>query len=139
MTLTGAGGAGQPLVVAGQGTWSVDTATGDVTFTPEAGFTGAPTPVTYTVEDTAGNVSNTATITLTDTAAPVASDDSASYSGAAATVAVVSNDGNGEALDGSSVVQTNPPAGATLSADGKTLTVPGQGAWTVDAVTGALT
>ena len=33
----------------------------------------------------------------------------------------------------------NPPAGSTLSADGKTLTVPGEGVWTVDAVAGAIT
>ncbi|MGL5859744.1 MAG: Ig-like domain-containing protein, partial [Phycicoccus sp.] len=36
------------LVVAGQGTWSVDTATGLVTFTPEPGFTGDPDPVRFT-------------------------------------------------------------------------------------------
>ncbi|MEZ6121007.1 MAG: Ig-like domain-containing protein [Pirellulaceae bacterium] len=34
-------------------------------------------------------------------------------------------------LDGSTVVLINPPAGATLSPDGKTLTVPGEGVYTV--------
>ncbi|NJL98773.1 MAG: hypothetical protein HC924_08140, partial [Synechococcaceae cyanobacterium SM2_3_2] len=42
--------------------------TGVVTFTPEAGFTGDPTPISYTVSDTDGNVSNPATITITVTA-----------------------------------------------------------------------
>ncbi|MEZ6121005.1 MAG: Ig-like domain-containing protein [Pirellulaceae bacterium] len=34
-------------------------------------------------------------------------------------------------LDGSTVIFINPPAGATLSPDGKTLTVPGEGIFTV--------
>ncbi len=35
------------LVVPGEGTWVVDPVTGKVTFTPEPGFTGDPTPVRY--------------------------------------------------------------------------------------------
>jgi CshA-type fibril repeat protein len=38
------------LVVAGEGNWTV-TSGGVVTFTPEAGFTGDPTPVRYSVLD----------------------------------------------------------------------------------------
>ncbi|MEZ6121009.1 MAG: hypothetical protein R3C28_31195 [Pirellulaceae bacterium] len=34
-------------------------------------------------------------------------------------------------LDSSTVIFINPPAGATLSPDGKTLTVPGEGVYTV--------
>ncbi|PTB83374.1 hypothetical protein C9926_03250, partial [Sulfurovum lithotrophicum] len=49
------------LVVPGEGTWTVDNTTGDITFTPEAGFTSDPTPVTYTVDDLAGQTSNVAT------------------------------------------------------------------------------
>ena len=51
--------------VPGEGNWSVNPFTGEVTFTPEAGFTGNPTPVNYTVEDNDGNESNEATITIT--------------------------------------------------------------------------
>ncbi|MDQ2697991.1 MAG: Ig-like domain-containing protein, partial [Actinomycetota bacterium] len=36
------------LVVAGEGTWRVD-ASGTVSFTPQAGFEGSPTPVGYEV------------------------------------------------------------------------------------------
>ena len=50
------------VVVPGQGTWTVDPATGDVTFTPADGFTNDPTPIDYSVSDTTGLVSNTATI-----------------------------------------------------------------------------
>jgi uncharacterized repeat protein (TIGR01451 family) len=44
------------LVVAGEGTWTVDGTTGAITFTPQAGFTGDPTPVGYRVSDLAGNI-----------------------------------------------------------------------------------
>ncbi|WP_272024158.1 Ig-like domain-containing protein, partial [Olleya namhaensis] len=50
------------LVVSGEGTWSVDTdpmsvTFGQITFTPESGFTGDPTPITYTVDDNDGGTS----------------------------------------------------------------------------------
>ncbi|WP_201595491.1 VCBS domain-containing protein [Psychrobacter fulvigenes] len=52
------------LVVDGEGTWEVDSTTGTVTFTPEAGFTNDPTPVDYVVSDKTGLKSNEATITV---------------------------------------------------------------------------
>ena len=45
------------LVVPGEGTWRVGTG-GIVTFTPEAGFTGDPTPVRYSVRDTNNELVN---------------------------------------------------------------------------------
>uniref|UniRef100_UPI001D12206B Ig-like domain-containing protein n=1 Tax=Psychrobacter fjordensis TaxID=664424 RepID=UPI001D12206B len=35
-----------------------------ITFTPEAGFTGDPTPISYTVDDNTGETSNEATVTI---------------------------------------------------------------------------
>lgn len=64
VTIVGSAGPGQPLVVAGQGTWSVNPATGAITFTPEAGYSGDPTPISYTVADNQGLVSNPATVTV---------------------------------------------------------------------------
>lgn len=55
------------IVVIGEGTWTVDTATKKLTFTPEAGFTDAPTPIQYYFTDTSGNNSNKATVTITVT------------------------------------------------------------------------
>ena len=37
------------VVVDGEGIWTVDPTTGDITFTPEPGFLGDPTPVNYSV------------------------------------------------------------------------------------------
>ncbi len=53
---------GDPLVVAGEGTWTVNQVTGAITFTPEPGFTGNPTPIKYSVGDVDGYASNLATV-----------------------------------------------------------------------------
>ncbi|HAR74077.1 MAG TPA: hypothetical protein DCR77_11800 [Flavobacteriaceae bacterium] len=55
------------LVVIGEGTWTVDSSTKKLTFTPETGFTDAPTPIQYYFTDTSGNNSNKATVTITVT------------------------------------------------------------------------
>jgi uncharacterized repeat protein (TIGR01451 family) len=55
---------GKTLTVPGEGVWTIDPVTGEMTFTPEAGFTADPTPVSYTVADNDGNVSSPATVTL---------------------------------------------------------------------------
>ncbi len=55
------------LVVPDEGTWTVNPSTGAITFAPEDGFIGDPTPVDYTVEDDNGNKSNEATVTVTYT------------------------------------------------------------------------
>ncbi len=62
----GAAGAGLPLVVPGEGTWSVNTTTGEITFSPDAALIGSPTPITYQVAGTAApNIYSTlATVTL---------------------------------------------------------------------------
>jgi len=51
---------GKKLVVVGEGIWSVDINSGDITFTPEEGFIDDPTPVEYKVADSKGNWSNIA-------------------------------------------------------------------------------
>lgn len=53
------------LTVAGQGAWTYDASTGMVTFTPESGFKGSPTPVEYVIYDINGLESNRSTITIT--------------------------------------------------------------------------
>lgn len=52
------------FTVANQGSWTLNSSNGAVTFTPQAGFTGDPTPIKYTVTDNAGLTSNEATITI---------------------------------------------------------------------------
>ncbi|WP_076585751.1 DUF7507 domain-containing protein [Solilutibacter tolerans] len=134
---------GKTLTVPGEGTWSVNPTTGAITFTPVSTFFGDPTPISYTVADTTGLVSNVATVTVDyPQDAPVANNDSATNGtpGTATTLNVVGNDTDpNNNLDPTTVVMVNPPAGSTLSADGKTLTVPGEGTWSVNPTTGAIT
>ena len=59
------------LVVPGEGVWNVDPVTGAITFTPEPGFQGDPTPVDYQVTNVLGvTVGATATITYLDPVTP---------------------------------------------------------------------
>lgn len=60
-------GANEQIIVANEGTWTVNTTTGAITFTPQGEFIGNPTPISYTVKDTLGLTSNAATVTLTAT------------------------------------------------------------------------
>lgn len=55
---------GTSLTLAGEGTWVINTTTGTITFTPDNGFSGNPTPIVYRVADADGYY-DTATVTLT--------------------------------------------------------------------------
>ena len=117
------------LTVAGQGTWTA--ASGSVTFTPAAGYTGDPTPVRYSVEDAAGHA---ATATVTVAYAPVATRDVSRGNalGKAVTVDVVGNDSAN--VDRSTVRLLGSPDGPVTE-----MSVGGQGTWSVDSTTGAVT
>lgn len=53
------------VTIAGQGTYTVNTTTGVVTFTPVATFTGKATPINYTIKDNFGSESAAALIAVT--------------------------------------------------------------------------
>ncbi|WP_420369567.1 beta strand repeat-containing protein [Curtobacterium sp. L1-20] len=136
---------GRSVTVPGRGTFTADATTGRVTFTPERGSAGDVPPVTYRVSDT-GALTSTATIAVTvNTVAPTAAPDRATtVQGGTRTIDVLANDAAGNAqtpIDPTSVTFTTPgqPADATVSDGGRTLTVPGQGVWTIDPSTGAIT
>ena len=138
-TDTDGDGDNDTLVVAGEGVWTIDNATADVTFTPEAGFLSDPTPVLYTVSDVNALVSNEALITIDyPQTAPVANDDEKLDQPLAQpiTVATVDNDSDPENnLDPTTVVLLDPDTGDRVTS----LSVAGEGLWTVDATTGAVT
>lgn len=127
------------LVVAGQGAWVVNSATGIVTFTPQAGFLLDPTPIFYTVSDINGLVSNEASITIDyPQTAPVANNDEKLEQALAqpVTVAVVANDTDPEGnLDATSVKLIEPESGNRVT----NVTVPDEGVWSVDSVSGDIT
>ena len=137
---------GKTLVVNGEGTWTVDPVTGNITFTPDTSFKGDPTPISYTVKDSTGLVSNPATVTIDyPQDKPVATNDTQAGTAVGGiaqpvTVNVLTNDSDpNNNLDPTSVVITQAPAGSTIAADGKSVVVNGEGTWTVDPVTGNIT
>ena len=119
------------LVVAGEGNWTVDPATGEITFTPEAGFTGDPTPITYTAEDTLGNPTAPATVNI-DYLQVLTDDNVTGIPGESVTIDVLSND---DTVDPTSVNIIDPITGNPVTE----LVVSGEGTWTVDTETGEIT
>jgi CshA-type fibril repeat protein len=125
------GGDATELTVEGEGTWTVDTATGRITFTPEEGYTGNPTPVEYTVKDGRGDTTQASVAVRYQ---PTAAEDASAGNavGDAVTVRVVDNDSAN--LDPASV-RLLDGAGDPVTE----LAVEGEGTWTVDPATGAIT
>ncbi|WP_265089204.1 Ig-like domain-containing protein, partial [Psychrobacter sp. Pi2-1] len=126
------------LTVAGEGAWTVDPVTGAVTFTPEAGFTNDPTPVNYVVSDLAGIIGSVGCIEVAyPPTAPNAVDEIQTGTlGQPVVIDVLGNDTDLEGdIDPTSVKLIDPNSGLEVT----TLTVAGEGAWTVDPVTGAVT
>ncbi|MEW8658221.1 MAG: retention module-containing protein [Candidatus Thiodiazotropha endolucinida] len=134
--IVGSANPGDPLAVPGEGTWTVNPTSGAIMFTPESGFNSDPTPIEYIVSDNEGNPSNPATVTVSYGDGPVAGNDASSGNmiNMPVTVDVLINDSDPDgSLDPSSVqiVGTANP--------GDPLPVPGEGTWTVNATTGAIT
>lgn len=126
------------VTVPNEGTYSVNASTGQLTFTPVAGFVGTATPISYTVQDNAGSFSNPATITVTVTAVPpTANGDSGnSPNGTPVAVTVLNNDTPGSfPLDPTTVKIIDPNTGTPST----TVTIPGEGTYTVDPGTGVVT
>jgi Peptidase family C25/Surface adhesin CshA repetitive domain/CARDB/Secretion system C-terminal sorting domain len=125
VNLIGSAGIGQPLIITGQGTWSV--AAGVVTFSPALGFFADPTPIKYTVQDAQGNISNEASIILD--ALPLAKNDISGYNkGDLISMNVLNNDNQGDILDLS-----------TLKLVGTPNTSQSEGLWTITPGTGFVT
>jgi VCBS repeat-containing protein/CshA-type fibril repeat protein len=128
--------AGDSLEVAGQGIWSVNPLTGAITFTPFAGFTADPTPISYTVNDKAGVTSNPATVTVDyPQTPPLAIDNTVTgVTGKPITITVLDNDSDLENDINPATLQIAGTANA-----GDSLVVAGQGTWSVDVNTGTIT
>jgi len=98
------------VTVAGQGTYVVNTTNGVVTFTPLASFSGAATPIAYTIKDNFGTESVSALITVT--IKPVGVPDAGTTPIATPiTIAVKANDGT--SATGATVTPTNGSHGVT--------------------------
>ena len=61
---TNGDGYNDKLVVPGEGVWSVDPQSGKITFMPEDGFVGDPTPIKYQIRDKYHNISNVSRVVI---------------------------------------------------------------------------
>ncbi|MCI1713976.1 glycoside hydrolase family 70 protein, partial [Bifidobacterium tibiigranuli] len=121
--------------VPGEGTWTIalnDKGQPEAVFTPEDGFTGKTTPVPYIVTDGNG-LTATANLDVTvnkPLTPPTTGDKSATTNpDTPVTLNPVTTPGSGDITDVKFVAPADGKG--SLSADGKTLTVPGEGVWTI--------
>ncbi|MGL4173805.1 MAG: Ig-like domain-containing protein, partial [Actinomycetota bacterium] len=118
------------VTIPGEGTYTVDPATGAVTFDPVPGFVGVATPVTYQVKDSSGQ-QDSATITITVTPKPPAAqlDTNITPQGVPVTTPILTNDtgGTGQTLN-PATVQLKDPADGVFK---PSVTIPGEGTYTV--------
>ena len=138
------------VTVAGEGTYTIDQATGKVTFKPEPGFTGTANGVTVSVtapvgRDKDGNVPadalKTATAKYTPTVTPITltptnkvSEDVQNVPQTQTPTFELSNDKTAEITSKKLV---DPATGQPI--DATTVTVAGEGSYTIDPTTGAVT
>ncbi len=116
------------LLVDGEGIWVVN-ADGMITFTPETGFTGDPTPVQYIVKDNVGNTSQPASINIDYPQVIEANDDEVNAQrGEAITINVLQNDTSDNEIDLTSVSIIDPNSNEAVTE----LLVNGEGNWTVN-------
>jgi CshA-type fibril repeat protein len=127
--------------VPGQGTFTIDLATGVITFTPEANFVGSASSIIYVVEDSAG-MQTSSTYTPTVIGAPVANPDATSgLKNNSQSINVVNNStsGSDSAASGTNLVESsitiacpvnNVSTTCTVEQDGS-ITVNGQGSYAV--------
>jgi CshA-type fibril repeat protein len=124
------------VTITGQGTYTLDTATGIVTYAADLDATaGAKTAITYQVTDITGQKA-TSTLTPTVPPAPIANNDTSTGAyDTNQTISILTNDtpGSGATLVATSVKLCATTSTANVSCDLSTLTVANEGTYTVNA------
>ena len=119
------------VTIADEGTWTVDPATGAVTFTPLPAYVGHSTAITYEVTDSFGNTAtSTAKVNVAEVVPTASGDTATTPFRTPVTVAVLVNDSAGRAdtpLDPATVQLKDPVTGAWVT----TVTIASVGTWTV--------
>lgn len=120
---------GTRVTVAGQGAWALDRQAGTVVFTPEGATVVAAAPLRVTGRGSDGAAASEA---LLEVGYPTVSDRIASERPGEAVQFALMDGARNVAADSFRFPAYAAPAGATVSADGLTLTMPGEGVWTID-------
>ena len=126
------GAAASTVTVAGQGTYTLDTSTGVVTFAPVLGWTGTPTPVSYR-EVTSTNTSGTSTFSPFAVRAPAGP--TASVLTSAAPVVTNQPQHTTASVPSGDAVTLLDGLGAAMTS----VTVSGEGTYALNAGTGVIT
>ena len=122
------------LVVAGEGAWNYNPATGVASFEPLVTFKLDPNPIIYNLTEISTGKSDTAKLFVDYI--PVTSDNIDTYDPSLPkTVNVLLNDTNGDSIVPNSIELLAADAGS----NGKIKTVAGQGIWSVNLTTGSIT
>ena len=135
---------GTTLTVANQGTYTLNTTTGVVTFDPLPSFTGTATPIQYVVADALGQKStSTITPTVTPPPAPAATPQSKTVlPGASVSFTTLTGTG-GLATTGGPAFTTSATClvntSVTPNTCGTTLTIAGEGSYSLNTTTGVVT
>ncbi len=129
------------LIVTGEGTWSLNIQTGDLRFTPLAGYTTNPTPIVYSLTENLTGLTDNGTVIISyDEVPPVAADDvSAGHEpGEIVTFNILSND---QLSDGSPALAELVTLDLDLSLAGiqDDFVVSGEGTWRLNSATGEVT
>ncbi|NDF32564.1 MAG: hypothetical protein EB147_10130, partial [Acidimicrobiia bacterium] len=132
------------LTVSNQGTYTLNTSTGVVTFDPLPSFTGAATSIKYVVADSLGQQSlATITPTVTPPAAPTATPESKTVIPGGSVAFTTLTGVGGLASTGGPSFTTSATClvdtSVTPNTCGTTLTIAGEGTWSVNTTTGVVT
>jgi gliding motility-associated-like protein/uncharacterized repeat protein (TIGR01451 family) len=128
----------QELIVAGRGTWNYNPSTGDLSFTPDPGFTTDPDPIDYLLTEILTGLSDEATVTVDyNEGEPFAINDNSTghQPGRAVTINILTND---RLSDGSQAT----PALVTIDLDVQSEGIQtefirtGEGTWNYNTSTG---
>ena len=139
------------LNIIGQGIWQINNETGQVVFTPEAGFTADPDPVSYRITDATELQSQTANLVVDyPQMAPIAKDDYVVNLLVASVqnptlVYVLNDNGHGEDSDSENDINSgsvNLVSSSAVDTDGDgykdQLVVESEGTWQVDKANGSV-
>ncbi|HRD05950.1 MAG TPA: SdrD B-like domain-containing protein, partial [Saprospiraceae bacterium] len=133
------------VTIPGQGVYTYNPATGDLTFDPFDGFTTDPTPISYILTETLTGLTDPALVTITYIEQPPVANDDSSLGNTVGTNATVNLLTNDQLSDGSQATTTNTsvvlidPTTSMPTVTPNVVTIPGQGVYTFNPATGDLT
>ncbi|MBK7788266.1 MAG: DUF11 domain-containing protein, partial [Saprospiraceae bacterium] len=133
------------VTIAGQGVYTYNPATGDLTFDPNPGFTTDPTPVNYVLTENLTGLTDVANVTITYIEQPPIANDDQSLNNAVGSNAAINLLTNDDLSDGTQATIANTtvtlidPATGVATTTPNVVTIPGQGVYTYNPATGVLT